>query len=95
LFYLFTCIASNYRCLDTTNFNNLQDLEAEAFEQQAGKEGKCPWLVLLESGKDWFLGVDPPLEQSVTPLVWNGMTCLLISDTSGSSLGRRMVREHL
>jgi hypothetical protein len=32
------------------------------------------WLVLLESAKDWFLGVDP-LGQHVPPRVRYGMTC--------------------
>jgi hypothetical protein len=50
------------------------------------------WLVLLKSSKDQFLVVDPP-EQSVSPCVRYGMTYLLISDTSGSSRARRMVRE--
>jgi hypothetical protein len=48
------------------------------------------WLVLL----DRFLGVDPR-EQSMLPRVRYGMTCLLISNTSGGSLARSMVREHL
>jgi hypothetical protein len=41
------------------------------------------WLVLLESAKDWFLGVDPP-EQPVSPRVWYGTTCLLTTDVVGS-----------
>jgi hypothetical protein len=41
------------------------------------------WLVLLESAKNWFLGVDP-LEQHVPPRVRYGTTCLLIRDVVGS-----------
>jgi hypothetical protein len=41
------------------------------------------WLVLLESIKDRFLGLDP-LEQPVLPHVWYGMTCLLTRDDIGS-----------
>jgi hypothetical protein len=41
------------------------------------------WLVLLESAKDQFLGVDPP-KQLVPPCVWYGMTCLLNRDVIGS-----------
>ena len=41
------------------------------------------WLVLLESAKDRFLGVDP-LGQHVPPRVWYGTACLLIRDASGS-----------
>jgi hypothetical protein len=41
------------------------------------------WLVLLESTKDWFLGVDP-LGQHVPPRVQYGMICLLIRIASGS-----------
>jgi hypothetical protein len=41
------------------------------------------WLVLLESAKDWFLGVDP-LGQHVPPCVRYGMTCLLIRVAVGS-----------
>jgi hypothetical protein len=37
------------------------------------------WLVLLESAKDWLLGVEPP-GQHVPPRVRYGMTCLLIRD---------------
>jgi hypothetical protein len=51
--------------------------------------GLC--LVLLESAKVRFLGVDPP-ELSVPPRVWYGMTCLLISETSEDGLARRMVK---
>jgi hypothetical protein len=35
------------------------------------------WLVMLESAKDWILGVDTPGQQ-VPPRIWYGMTCLLI-----------------
>jgi hypothetical protein len=38
------------------------------------------WIVLLESAKDRFLGVDT-LEQPVPPRVQYGTTCLLIRDT--------------
>jgi hypothetical protein len=38
--------------------------------------------VVLESGKDWILGVDPP-EQHVPLRVWYGMTCLLIRNDIG------------
>jgi hypothetical protein len=41
------------------------------------------WLVLLESAKDLFLGVDP-LGQHVSPSIWYGTTCLLIRNTLGS-----------
>jgi hypothetical protein len=41
------------------------------------------WLVLLESTKGQFLGVDP-LEQPVPPRVQYRMTSLLISDDMGS-----------
>jgi hypothetical protein len=41
------------------------------------------WLVLLESAKDRFLGVDL-LGQHVLPRVQYEMTCLLISDVVGS-----------
>jgi hypothetical protein len=41
------------------------------------------WLVLLESTKDWVLGVDTP-EQPVLPHVQYGMACLLIRNTIGS-----------
>jgi hypothetical protein len=41
------------------------------------------WLVLLESAKDWFLGVDT-LEQPVSPRVRYGTTCLIIEDVMGS-----------
>jgi hypothetical protein len=41
------------------------------------------WLVLLESAKDRFLGVDTP-KQPMDPHVRYGMTCLLIRNTMGS-----------
>ena len=41
------------------------------------------WLVLLESAKDWFLGVDTP-EQPVPPRVRYGTACLLIRGAIGS-----------
>jgi hypothetical protein len=41
------------------------------------------WLVLLESAKDRFLGVDPT-GQHVPPRVRYETACLLISDTVGS-----------
>jgi hypothetical protein len=37
------------------------------------------WLVMLESAKDWVIGVDTPGQQ-VSPRVQYGMTCLLIRD---------------
>jgi hypothetical protein len=37
--YLLLLLVSNHRCLDTADFNSLQNLEAKAFEQQAGEEG--------------------------------------------------------
>jgi hypothetical protein len=40
------------------------------------------WLVLLESAKDQFLGVDPL--GHVLPHVRYGMACLLIKDVVGS-----------
>jgi hypothetical protein len=52
------------------------------------------WLVLLELAKDRLLGVDTP-ELSVPPRVQYEMTCLLISDTSESSLAWRMASGHL
>jgi hypothetical protein len=39
------------------------------------------WLVLLESAKDLFLGVNPP-GQHVPPSVWYGIACLLIRNIS-------------
>jgi hypothetical protein len=41
------------------------------------------WQVVLESAKDWILGVDTP-GQHVPPRVWYGTTCLLIRNTIGS-----------
>jgi hypothetical protein len=35
----------HYR-LDIVDFNNLQDLELEDFEQQAGEQGKCSLTML-------------------------------------------------
>jgi hypothetical protein len=40
------------------------------------------WLVLLESTKDWFLGVDTPGQQ-VSSRVRYETTCLLIMIASG------------
>jgi hypothetical protein len=48
-----------------------------------GKVRQRMWLVLLESAKDWVLGVDP-LGQQVPPRVWYGTTCLLIRGAIGS-----------
>jgi hypothetical protein len=42
------------------------------------------WLVLIESAKDRFLGVDI-LEQPVSLRVTYGMTCLLIRNNIGSA----------
>jgi hypothetical protein len=41
------------------------------------------WLVLLESTKDWFFGVDTP-EQPVPTRVRYRTTCLLIRDDISS-----------
>jgi hypothetical protein len=41
------------------------------------------WLVLLESAKDLFLGVDP-VGQPMSPSVWYRIACLLIRNTLGS-----------
>jgi hypothetical protein len=40
------------------------------------------WFVMLESAKDWVLGVDT-LEQQVPAHVQNGTACLLIRDVVG------------
>jgi hypothetical protein len=40
------------------------------------------WFVMLESTKDRVLEVDTPGQQ-VSPCIWYGMTCLLISDVVG------------
>jgi hypothetical protein len=40
------------------------------------------WLVMLESAKDWILGVEPP-GQHVPPRVRYGTTCILIRNTIG------------
>jgi hypothetical protein len=40
------------------------------------------WFVMLESTKDWILGVDTP-GQHVPPRVWYGMACLLIRNIIG------------
>jgi hypothetical protein len=54
------------------------------FEQSQDRVGNmatfmvCRWF-LLESAKDWFLGVNPPA-QHVPPRVQYGMTCLLIRE---------------
>jgi hypothetical protein len=55
------------------------------------------WLVLLESAKDRFLGVDTP-EQPVPPRVRYGTACLLIRDVLGSvscSVEREGYRDYL
>jgi hypothetical protein len=41
------------------------------------------WLVMLESAKDWILGVDPP-GQHVPPRIQYGTACLLIRYATGS-----------
>jgi hypothetical protein len=38
-------IAGRY-CLDVADFNDLQDLELEDFEKQAGKQVKCFFTML-------------------------------------------------
>jgi hypothetical protein len=43
--YLVLLVFDRYR-LDIADFNNLQDLEPEDFEQQAGEQGKC-FLTML------------------------------------------------
>jgi hypothetical protein len=40
------------------------------------------WLVMIESAKDWVLGVDT-LEQQVLPRVEYETTCLLTRDAVG------------
>jgi hypothetical protein len=40
------------------------------------------WFVMLESAKDWILGVDTP-GQHVPQHVWYGTTCLLIRNAIG------------
>jgi hypothetical protein len=40
------------------------------------------WHVVLESAKEWILGVDT-LGQHVPPRVWYGAACLLIGNTIG------------
>jgi hypothetical protein len=55
------------RCCD---FSKVGMVETVAFHQ-------VMWLVMLESGKDWILGVDTP-GQHVPPRVRYGTTCLLI-----------------
>jgi hypothetical protein len=44
--YLLLLLVSGRYHLDAVDFNNLQDLEVEEFEQQAGEEGKC-FLTML------------------------------------------------
>jgi hypothetical protein len=39
---LFALLFSDRHCLDAVVFDNLQDLEAEEFEQQEEEEDKCP-----------------------------------------------------
>jgi hypothetical protein len=41
------------------------------------------WFVMLESDKDWVIGVDTPGQQ-VSPRVRYGTACLLIRDAVGS-----------
>jgi hypothetical protein len=41
------------------------------------------WFVMLQSAKDYVVGVDTP-GQEVLPRVRYGTTCLLIRDTMGS-----------
>jgi hypothetical protein len=43
--------------------------------------GSCQviWIVMLESAKDWVLGVDTPGQQ-VPPRARYGTTCLLIRE---------------
>jgi hypothetical protein len=41
------------------------------------------WFVMLQSAKDYVIGVDTP-GQEVLPRVRYGMTCLLIRDAMGS-----------
>jgi hypothetical protein len=41
------------------------------------------WFVMLESAKDWVIGVDTP-EQQVSPRVRYETACLLIRDAVGS-----------
>jgi hypothetical protein len=38
---LLVLLVFGYYRLDAIDFNNLQDLESEDFEQQAGEKGKC------------------------------------------------------
>jgi hypothetical protein len=55
------------------------------------------WLVLLESAKNRFLGVDTP-EQSMSSCVRYGTTCLLIRGVVGSvssSIVRERYRDYL
>jgi hypothetical protein len=40
------------------------------------------WFLMLESTKDWVIGVDT-LRQPVPPRVWYGAACLLIMDDMG------------
>jgi hypothetical protein len=49
LFYLFFVLLVSYRYyLDVVNFENLQDLQEEDFEQQlAGNQGKCSLTILI------------------------------------------------
>jgi hypothetical protein len=54
------------------------------------------WLVLLDSAKDLFLGVDPS-GQHVPPSSWYGTTYLLIKNILGSvsDLVEQRYREYL
>jgi hypothetical protein len=44
--YFLLLLVSGHCRLDIVDFNNLQDLKPEDFEQQAGEQGKC-FLTML------------------------------------------------
>jgi hypothetical protein len=65
-----------YRCEDRCcRLSKVGMVETDGFHQVV-------WLVMLESAKDWILGVDTP-RQLVPPRVRYGTTCLLISYVVG------------